>query len=79
MGAKEHSGEEWGDPGRPSAGRPAEHSLLCGDAVVSTTCSLPVVMCRKCSSWSSVPGTTFYLLISPAGVGREIFFSVLGV
>lgn len=55
-----------GGQSRPPAGRPGEHCLLCGDAVVSTTCSLPVVMCRKCSPWSSVPGTAFYLLISPA-------------
>lgn len=62
-------GAQWrgrGGQSRPPAGRPGEHCLLCGDAVVSTTCSLPVVMCRKCSSWSSVPGTAFYLLISPA-------------
>lgn len=47
------------------AGCPGEPRLLCSDAVVSPACSLPMVMCKKCSSWSSVPGTASYLLISP--------------
>lgn len=43
-------------------------------ALVSPACSLPMVMCKKRSSWSSVPGTAFYLLISPTRSAKGNLF-----